>query len=346
MKQEEITIPTEALRLSDGGDMFRFEMAEPEGDKPRFRMVANSGGVIEKHAFWQNFAIDMDGIRIGRQRKPALRDHDPGRVVGFTDKIEKTSEGLVAEGFFTETTDDGREVLAMAREGFPWQASIYIPPDSIEKVPEGKTAEVNGNTLEGPGHIFRKSWLREVTFTALGADENTHAVSLSNETSTVEASVYTVSTIKEDQMSDNLEPVDLEPEITEEAIPTKSDVELAVEKERGRISQILSAKCTGQDELAKNLIESGVSLEEAQGALLSDVKSRMEDRLSTIITESPAPAGMEVEVEETQMNDEDRWLAEFQNDKNIQGEFGESKFYINYKKGISGGSIKPSDGRI
>jgi dsDNA-binding SOS-regulon protein len=234
----------------------------------------------------------------------------------------------------------------MAREGFPWQASIYIPPDSIEKVPEGKTAEVNGNTLDGPGHIFRKSWLREVTFTALGADENTHAVSLSNETSTVEASVYTVSTIKEDQMSDNLEPVDLEPEITEEAIPTKSDVELAVEKERGRISQILSAKCTGQDELAKNLIESGVSLEEAQGALLSDVKSRMEDRLSTIITESPAPAGMEVEVEETPMNDEDRWLAEFQNDKNIQGEFGESKFYINYKKGISGGSIKPSDGRI
>ena len=348
MKQE-MTIPTKALRLTDDGEMFKFELGESDGEKPRFRMIANSGGVIPKHFFWGNFSVDLDGLRVGRQKKPALLDHDPSRVVGFTDKIEKTSEGLVAEGFFTETTEDGREVLAMAREGFPWQASVYIPPDSIEKVPEGKTAEVNGHTLEGPGHIFRKSWLREVTFTALGADEATEAVALNEETetSTVEASVYTVSTInKEEQMSESVESVDLEQEIQSEEKPTKNEVEFAIERERGRITQILSSKCSGQEELARNLIESGATLEEAQGALLSDVKSRMDDRLSTIINESPSPAGSEVEMEETPLNDEDRWAQEFENDKNIQAEFGESKFYINYQKGIKAGSIRPSEGRV
>ena len=347
MKQE-MTIPTKALRLTDGGEMFRFELTESTDEKPRFRMIANSGGVIPKHFFWGNFSVDLDGLRLGRQKKPALLDHDPSRVVGFPDKSEKTDEGLVADGFFTETTEDGRTVLAMAREGFPWQASVYIPPDSIEKVPEGKTAEVNGNTLEGPGHIFRKSWLREVTFTALGADEATAAVALNeSETSTVEASVFTVSTInKEEKMSESVESVDLEQEIQSEENPTKDEVEFAVEQERGRITQILNAKCSGQDELAKNLIESGATLEEAQGALLSDVQSRMADRLSTIITESPSPAGMEIEVEVTPLNDEDRWVQEFENDKNFQAEFGESKFYINYQIGITEGSIRPSEGRV
>jgi len=95
----------------------------------------------------------------------------------------------VAEGFFTETNDVGKETLALARAGFPFQASVMVPPSAIEKVPSGETAFVNGHELQGPGHIFRKSALREVTFTAIGADEATEAVMLSeNGNTTVNAS--------------------------------------------------------------------------------------------------------------------------------------------------------------
>jgi hypothetical protein len=58
------------------------------------------------------------------------------------------------------------------------QASVYIPPLEIQSLGNNESATVNGYTLMGPGTIFRKSMLREVTLTALGADENTSAVAL------------------------------------------------------------------------------------------------------------------------------------------------------------------------
>ncbi|HIO64318.1 MAG TPA: hypothetical protein EYN37_08845 [Dehalococcoidia bacterium] len=348
--KSEIDIPTAALRLTAGeGDAFRFELADDK-DRPRFRMVAMSGGVIPNHFYWKNFAIDLDGLRLGRQRKPALRDHDPQQIVGYTDSITKTPEGIVAEGVFTETTEAGREVLAMARDGFPWQASVYVPPESIEKVPADATAEVNGRTLEGPGHIFRKSWLREVTFTALGADEATDAVALHEDKSTVSAQVFTVASIEEEPMSEFVEPSELADDAAIEQVASEveavNDSTEAVTGERNRITAILSASLTGQEELTTQLIESGATLEEAQKALLSDVKGRMADRLSGLIASAPTPAGSEVEVEEAPASPEETWESEFNASPDLRSEFGESKFYIAYMRGVDNGSIRPTNGGI
>ena len=181
---EEVEIPVAAMQLrSNGVEESSVEESSTNSDndsRPKFRMVANSGGVIENHPYWGNFAIDLDGLKVGRNRKPALRDHDSQRIVGWTHSFEKTDAGLVAEGSFTEATEDGREVLSMLRDGFPWQASVYVPPKRVQRLAEGERAEVNGHQITGPGHIFRESSLREVTFTALGADENTDAAQLSS----------------------------------------------------------------------------------------------------------------------------------------------------------------------
>src|SRR3989338_5906077 len=168
-------IPKAALRFKEE-DVPVEILTSQEGEKTKrrkFSMVAHSGRVMLNHWLWGNLAIDLSGVSIGREKKPALRDHDSNRIVGWTEGINiDEKRGIVAEGIFSEKTEDGRQALELADEGFPWQASIYIPPLVIERVKDGETAEVKGQKLKGPGTIFRKSVLREVSFCALGADEH------------------------------------------------------------------------------------------------------------------------------------------------------------------------------
>lgn len=348
-EKTEIEVPTNALRLSENNNTeskFEFKEADKNESRPRFKMVANSGSIIPNHYFWGNLGIDLEGIKLGRQKKAALRDHDPEKVVGYTDKIEVTEDGLIAEGFFTETTEEGKQALSLAREGFPWQASVYVPPSSIEKVPAGETAFVNGQELNGPGHIFRKSTLREVTFTALGADEDTDAVALSDSgKTTVKTIVYQFSSIKktgnEDMMHDEKEVKDFENKnINQEShLEVKEASEFAVKQERTRVTAILNASCDGQEKLAQDLISSGVSLEEAQSALLSDIKERMNSRLSEMVNAAPASAGVE-ENQETQFSTlEEEWAFKFNNDAELKEEFVEPEIYVAYKKAVEAGSI-------
>jgi len=79
-EKTDIQVPTSALRLSESSNdecKFQFTEGTDEESRPRFRMVANSGSIIQNHYFWQNFAIDLDGILLGRQKKAALRDPQP-----------------------------------------------------------------------------------------------------------------------------------------------------------------------------------------------------------------------------------------------------------------------------
>ncbi|MFH1458189.1 MAG: hypothetical protein ABIG31_03355, partial [Candidatus Omnitrophota bacterium] len=153
-------IPKAALRFKEE-DVPVEILASQEGEetkKRKFSMIANSGRVMLNHWLWGNLAIDLSGVSIGRKKKPALRDHNSNRIVGWTEGINiDEKRGIVAEGIFSEKTEDGVQALELADEGFPWQASIYIPPLVIERVKEGETAEVNGRKLKGPGTIFRKS---------------------------------------------------------------------------------------------------------------------------------------------------------------------------------------------
>ena len=103
------------------------EFAEKEeGARPKFFMLANSGAIIKNHWWWGNLAIDLDGMKIGRQKKPALLDHNPNKRVGWTNSIKKTDKGLEVEGTFLKSSVHGQEVMKEAKEGFPWQASVQV----------------------------------------------------------------------------------------------------------------------------------------------------------------------------------------------------------------------------
>ena len=326
-------VPRSALSVADHQSEC-FAEAEGENAKARFTMIANSGGVIPNHPHWGNFAIDFDGLKIAKQKLPALRDHSSQRIVGHTEKIQVTDQGLVAEGVFANTPD-GNEVSAMLAEGYPWQASVYVPPKKIERLEEGETAEVNGHHIEGPGHIFRESHLREVTFTSLGADENTSAAVLSDHQVTI--AVFTAQP-EEVAMSEPIESVEASAELSDPA-ETESEsafnvrYEEAIQEERDRVLALLNAATKDQSEVVSGLIQAGVSLNDGMSALLSDLKDRAEERLSHALNTTPEPVGP--------MTDEPSDpRSAFESDKDLVSEFGSFEVYEAFTKAQDAGAIR------
>lgn len=359
-EQVETQIPVHAVLLASNEEAeFSFSEASSEGGKskkPRFRMIANSGGVIENHPYWGNFAIDLDGLQVGRRRIPTLRDHDSQRIVGWTHSIEKSDEGLVVEGTFAESTPDGREVLDMLKDGFPWQASVYVPPKKIQKVGDGESVDVNGHTLHGPGHVFRESSLREVTFTALGADENTEAAQLSSGNNKIMALVYSESPERmEVPVSEQ------EKQAPEEAVlsdlplpdvaPVSDEAETSVDKcgnegydegvryERERISAILSHALENQRDLALDLVSRGVEKSDAFSALLQDARGQVEAKLAHLSQSTLEPVGADEKSE-----DQTDLRSAFAANPELAEEFGTFEIYEAYTKAKSEGMIRPGKG--
>jgi len=163
----------EAFEFRDPGAVLTFAKGKDEADRGRFRMVAYSGKPMQ-HWLWGATLIDLAGLKLSAQKMPILREHMRDRIVGFTEKVT-TESSVELEGVFSGATDDGQEVEQLLAEGFPWQASVGIDQGSVEFVKEGTEVEVNGQKLRGPGTVFRKSTLREVSFVALGADPKTSA---------------------------------------------------------------------------------------------------------------------------------------------------------------------------
>lgn len=167
------------FRLPAGAGSVRVLTSGARPNRPRFRMLAYSGGVIPRHWAWNNLALDLSGMLVGKKGLPVLREHNPAAVVGHTDRVTTGNGQLEVEGVFNLVTQASREVYDLCRQGHPWQASIYFAePLSIERVAAGETVLVNGRTLTGPGTVIREWRLREVSFCSLGSDEETEGVSL------------------------------------------------------------------------------------------------------------------------------------------------------------------------
>jgi hypothetical protein len=67
----------------------------------------------------------------------------------------------------------------MKRE-FPFQASLSLRPEIVEQVLEGQSVEVNGRKLKGPGAVFRKAAIMEISAVVFGAFSNTESTAYSD----------------------------------------------------------------------------------------------------------------------------------------------------------------------
>lgn len=142
---------------------------------PRFRMIAYAGGPMRVFGWKFPVIVDLAGLTIPSQSRPIRFSHDATAGVGHTERIAVENGRLVAEGLVSRDTAAAREIVASARNGFPWQASISAAVEHFEFVRAGQTVQVNGREFSGPVNVVRKATLGEISFVDLGADDHTSA---------------------------------------------------------------------------------------------------------------------------------------------------------------------------
>ena len=167
-------------------DQFCFELGQfaveqpTDGKKKRtFTGVAYSGEPIVDHWYWDRVIFDLDSIQI-KGRIPALLEHRSSQRAGAINSHSiDYAQGLVISGDLM-SNEFGSQVAQDSDDGFPWQMSVRIEPSSTEEIAADQAVTVNGKTYQGPITVFRGGRIREVSFCALGADDNTNAVAASH----------------------------------------------------------------------------------------------------------------------------------------------------------------------
>lgn len=134
-------------------------------------------GIAMKVGFSRPMVVDLAGMRKDTAPKPVLHDHDTAQIVGHTDSIKISGQEITVTGVVSGSGDIANQVVASSRAGFPWQASIGAIVDwsKVEEIKAGQKVNVNGQDFTGPLYVARASVLQEISFVALGADENTSA---------------------------------------------------------------------------------------------------------------------------------------------------------------------------
>jgi len=167
-------------------DQFCFELGQfaveqpVEGKKKRtFTGIAYSGEPIVDHWYWERIIFDLDTIQI-KGRIPALLEHRTSQRAGAINSHSVShEEGLKIQGSLL-SNEFGTQVAEDSDDGFPWQMSVRIEPSKTEEIPADQSVFVNGKNYQGPITVFRGGRIREVSFCALGADDNTNAVAASH----------------------------------------------------------------------------------------------------------------------------------------------------------------------
>lgn len=257
------------------------ELAAGEKEKVRgFLITAKTAKPVNRGYY--TFAIDVAGIRT-EAKMPILRQHDPSRVVGYGQAF-KDGEVLYVEGEFSRVTSDGLEVVKLADEGFPWQASVGIWPDEYKILESKKEKEtVNGYEVEGPAVIYKKSHVREVSFVALGADPDTAAIALSED---LDVGVET----NERSQFMNKEQLQKEHPELFEAI-TKEAMQSGRNEERQRVVLLLEAGADPAATLAA--VRDGQSTADAFKAFFEAEKKKRADGLKDLENNATPPQGQE-----------------------------------------------------
>jgi hypothetical protein len=223
-------------RISEG-QTIELRAASPgdgtQTDKREFTMQAYTGAPVQ--TIFGAMIVDLEGMKVGRQKKPIDRDHDPLRIVGYSESIKKSDGGLLIDGRVIEKMEAGREVALAADEGFPWQASMKFNIDKVEELDEGESRTVNGRKFSD-GMVVTKSRLLGACFCPYGADADTSSIVLGENVD----GLVEVESSKETDMAEKTK--------SEAALSANDVAKLkaeaadgAVEKERGKLAALKTA---------------------------------------------------------------------------------------------------------
>ncbi len=144
-------------------------------DKPsRVSIVAYNGGLMRVPGFGP-VVINVAGLELGASTT-LLSDHD-GTLKGVVGAGAARVDGgkLLVAGTLAQSSEVAQKIIALAKEGVSFQASVGVEPLSRETIRGGAPFIANGQTIKNDSSFtyIPAGRLREVTITALGADPKT-----------------------------------------------------------------------------------------------------------------------------------------------------------------------------
>ncbi len=246
----------------------------------KFAMTAYTGGAMRLGGWPYPVVVDLAGMQVTRKSRPILKDHDRGCIVGHTDDITINDSHLEVAGVISGVGATAQEVIATSENGFPWQASLGASADKVVFIPEGKTAQANGREFTGPVYIARKSTLGEVSFVALGADDDTEA--------RVAAGRQSDQTDDGEPNETSIEPVNASLNLSRDTKAPKMKPQTPVQQMRAeaaneskRIAGIRKLCAGRHDELEANAIENGWSLTKTELEVLRSERPKAPSQSSS-----------------------------------------------------------------
>lgn len=273
-------------------------------NKPRkFMLTAYTGAEIKR--YYYSIIFDVEGINYDA-KLPILREHMRDKIVGAGQPWTENGKVFV-KGQFSESTRDGKEVLALADEGVPFQASMGVWPLKVKVLDSDKESEiVNGQEITGPAEIWLESDMREVSFVALGADKDTAAISLNSGGDAVPVDLTFNSFIKEERnMELTLSLLEKEaPELLSEIrkVATETAFAEGVNTERNRCVEILDAD--GDPAVTLTSVKEGTPIAEVHKNLYLALKDQKKTELKDLETSATTSTGQEEPETKTETKDD------------------------------------------
>jgi len=191
-------VPADAMRISGGPMKFADGDGKEDNSKIPVGVVARSGGIVDHH-YYGRCVHDFEGMQLHKETLPIDYLHNDFDVLGYLDRFDVSTGNLVATGalvpFGDADSDRVAEIVHKVKQGVPYEASIFFSgPIRWEFLEQDASAEVNGQTVDGPCYIFREWSLRGVAICPYGYDRNTETrFSRDGETVAVEFVTHTLS---------------------------------------------------------------------------------------------------------------------------------------------------------
>lgn len=239
-------------------------------DKNMVKLTGYRGDII-KHWYWGNLAFDMKGLHFDKPRTPGLIDHNTSKRLTYSTDRAIEPETYLA-GPILEN-DNAQELAKDIKNGFPFQSSLSLDPEIVEQISEGQSVEVNGKILKGPGAVFRKAAILEISAVVFGAFSNTETSEYSED-----KTKYNFDLVKENKMSEKKETkLTLEQfkndnaELFSQIFDSGKTEGAKTEKER---FARLQAACGDDHELVVNCFAEGLDTAEAQSKRIEKLSAK------------------------------------------------------------------------
>lgn len=172
-RTEESNVPSD-LQLAAHLE-FSATQSKDKTKPARFQLTAYTGSAMHVEGFFYPVVIDLAGAEFEKDSTPVIADHDTSLRIGHTTEQSINRDGIFAEGIVSSKTGIATGFVEDARAGYPFEVSVGASVLQREIVNEGNTVEVNGDEFTGPLIIARKTTIRELSVTVLGADSKTTA---------------------------------------------------------------------------------------------------------------------------------------------------------------------------